>query len=89
MANRPSEPMNIVHAHNLNQPLDVPTPYGIRVSLRPTDTFARLLGTSWQRHHWYATRGERDRALADMAREHLYSREGDRPTVVFEPVEQH
>jgi hypothetical protein len=26
--------------------------------------------------------------MADMAREHLYSRSGDRPTLLFEPVEQ-
>jgi hypothetical protein len=80
--------MDICHAHNLNEPLDVPKPFGIRVTLPPTDTFARLLGSGWQQHHWYPTRGERDRALADMASEHLYSRQGDRPTVRFEPVEQ-
>jgi hypothetical protein len=80
--------MDICHSHNLNKPLDVPKPYGIRVSIRRTDTFARLLGSDWQRHHWYATRAERDQALADMASEHLYSRSGDRPTLLFEPVEQ-
>jgi hypothetical protein len=80
--------MEIVHEHNLLKPLDVPKPYGIRVSLPPRDTFTRLLGPGWQQHHWYATREERDRALAEMAREHLYSRRGDRPTVLFEPVEQ-
>ena len=80
--------MDICHSHNLNKPLDVAKPYGIRVSLPPMDTFARLLGTGWERHHWYATREERDAALAEMASEHLYSRVGDKPTVVFEPVEQ-
>ena len=80
--------MEICHSHNLNKPLDVAKHYGIRVSLPPTDTFARLLGTGWERHHWYPTREERDAALAEMASEHLYSRAGDRPTVVFEPVEQ-
>jgi hypothetical protein len=79
--------MNICHAHNLNKPLDVAKPYGIRVSLKPGDTFARLLGMGWQQHHWFGSREERDRALADMASEHLYSRRGDRPTVVFEAVE--
>jgi hypothetical protein len=80
--------MNICHEHNLNKPLDVQKPYGIRASLRPGDTFSRLLGMGWQQHHWFATREERDRALADMASEHLYSRRGDRPTVVFETVER-
>ena len=80
--------MDICHAHNLLKSLDAAKPYGIRVSMRATDTFARLLGGGWQRHHWYATRDERDRALADMASEHLYSRSGDKPTLLYEPVEQ-
>jgi hypothetical protein len=80
--------MDICHAHNLNKPLDVAKPFGIRVTLKPGDTFTRLLGPGWQQHHWYRTRLERDRALADMASEHLYSRAGDRPSVVFEAVEQ-
>jgi hypothetical protein len=79
--------MDICHPHNLNRPLDVPKPYGIRVSMRATDTFARLLGTGWHREHWYATRAERDAALRDMAGEHLYSRSGDKPPLVYEPIE--
>jgi hypothetical protein len=80
--------MDICHPHNLNKPLDTPKPYGIRVSMRANDTFARLLGTGWHREHWYATRDERDAALADMAGEHQYSRRGDKPTLKFEPIEQ-
>ena len=80
--------MEIVHEHNLNEPLDVPKPFGIRVTLPATDTFARIIGAGWQQHHWYRTREERDRALADMASEHLYSRHGDRPTVRFEACER-
>jgi len=80
--------MEIVHEHNLNEPLDVPKPFGIRVTLPATDTFARIIGAGRERHHWFRTREERDRALADMASEHLYSRHGDRPTVRFEPVER-
>ena len=80
--------MEICHPHNLVEPLDVPKPYGIRVRMRQNDTFARLLGTDWERLHWYATREERDRALADMASEHLYSRPGDRPTLIYEPIER-
>ena len=80
--------MDICHEHNLVKPLDTPKPYGIRVSMKATDTFARLLGTGWQRHYWYATRAERDAALAEMASEHLYSRHGDKPTLVYESVEQ-
>ena len=80
--------MDICHPHNLSSPLDVPKPYGIRVSMRPTDTFARLLGAGWYREHWYATSEERDAALKEMAGEHLYSRIGDKPTLIYEPVER-
>lgn len=80
--------MEICHPHNLSAPLDVPKPYGVRVSIRATDTFARLLGPGWHREHWYATAAERDAALKDMASEHLYSRHGDKPTLIFEAVER-
>ena len=81
-------PMEICHSHNLSAPLDVPKAYGVRVSIRATDTFARLLGPGWHREHWYATAAERDAALKDMAGEHLYSRRGDKPTLIFEAVER-
>jgi hypothetical protein len=80
-------PKDIVHPHNLVKPIDGRKPYGIRVRLAPGDTFARLLGGDWEKLHWFGTRPERDRALEDMASEHLYSRRGDRPTLIFEPVE--
>jgi hypothetical protein len=80
--------MDICHPHNLNQPLDVPKPYGIRVSMRSNDTLARLLGTGWHSEYWYPTREERDAALFEKAREHEYSRSGDKPTLKFEPIEQ-
>ena len=80
--------MEICHEHNLVKPLDRSKPYGISVRLQPGDSFARLLGDGWQQQHWFSTREERDDALADMASEHLYSRRGDRPTPIFEPVEQ-
>jgi hypothetical protein len=79
--------MEICHLHNLNRAPARERPFGIRVSLPPGDTFSGLLGRDWERFHWYTTAEERDRALEDMASEHLYSRRGDRPSVVFEPVE--
>ena len=63
--------MEICHSHNLSAPLDVPKPYGVRVSIRATDTFARVLGAYWHREHWDATAAERDAALKDMTSEHL------------------
>lgn len=78
--------MKVCHEHNATRPLDMPRPYGIRVRLKPRDTFARILGSDWEDTHWFATEHERDKALADMASEHLYSRRGDLPTLTFEPV---
>jgi hypothetical protein len=80
--------MDICHAHNLLEPLGVTKPFGIRVRMQSNDTFARLLGTDWQREYWYATGEERDHALREMAGEHLYSRVGDKPTLIYEPIEQ-
>jgi hypothetical protein len=65
----------------------LPRPYGIRVSLRPGDPFAKLLGSDWQKTHWFFTAAERDQKLEEMARKHEYSRIGDQPAVVFEKVE--
>lgn len=80
--------MNTCHAHNLNRHLDTDRPYGIRIRLPAGDSFQALLGKNWERLHWYATELERDRALEDMASEHLYSRRGDRPRLLFEPLAQ-
>jgi hypothetical protein len=80
--------MGIANAQNLVRGVPAqPRPYGIRVSLRPGDPFAKLLGTDWQKTHWYFTAAERDQKLDDMARKHEYSRIGDQPALVFEKVE--
>ena len=80
--------MGIANAQNLVRGIPVlPRPYGIRVSLRPGDPFARLLGSDWQKTHWFFTAAERDQKLEDMARKHEYSRIGDQPALVFEKVE--
>ena len=78
--------MAIAHEHNLNQPQPVSKPFGIRVRLRARDPFTRLVGADWQKLHWFATERERDAALADMAAQHLYSRRGDEPSVVYDKV---
>lgn len=80
--------MAISQEHNLNHPRQqVPLPYGVRVSLRAGDPFAKLIGAEWQRTHWYATAAERDAALADMSRRHEYSRKVDEPALDFRKVE--
>lgn len=82
--------MAISQPHNLRRPVlsESPSPYGVRVSLRPEDPFRKVLGPDWSRTHWYATAAERDAALAEMSRRHEYSRRGDRPALLYEKVEK-
>jgi hypothetical protein len=78
--------MTIASEHNLNGQPPAAMPFGIRVSLRASDPFTRLVGADWQKFHWFATEHERDGVLADMASRHPYSRRGDEPTVILEKV---
>lgn len=79
---RMSQPQNLK-----SPPVERQRPYGIRVSLPPGDPFRKLVGAEWHRLHWYATVSERDAAMAEMSHRHLYSRSGDKPTLVFEKIE--
>ncbi len=79
--------MDISAPHNLIDPLDdTERRYGIRVTIEPTDPFLRLIDPDWEKYHWYETAEERDHALTDMRERHLYSRDTDRPTLIFAPV---
>ena len=80
--------MKICHEHNASRPLDIERPYGIRVRIKSSDTFARIIGEDWVREHWYESEFERDQALTDMASRHPYSRRGDSPTLIYEPIER-
>lgn len=80
--------MKICHEHNANRTLDVQRNFGIRVRIKANDTFARIIGEDWTREHWYATEFDRDQALQDMASRHVYSRQGDTPTLIYEPIER-
>ena len=80
--------MTACHDHNLRRALPKNRPYGIRVRLPAGDPLTRILGANWEKHHWYETPSERDRALAEFSERHLYSRPGDRPTLVFEKVDR-
>jgi len=80
--------MKICHEHNSTRPPDAEQPFGIRVRIRATDTFARIIGEDWTHEHWYRSRFERDQALEDMSSRHLYSRRGDLPTLVYESIER-
>jgi hypothetical protein len=63
------------------------TTFGIRVSLPADDPFARLLDEGWNKTHWYHSRHERDREMQEMSREHQYSRKGDKPSLIFEAID--
>ena len=80
--------MDFVHRHNLVQPEKAggKRRFGIRVTLPPGDTFARLLGDDWERLHWYRTEEERDQAFDRMAIRHGYYRKTDAPTQVLEKL---
>ncbi|NUQ50113.1 MAG: hypothetical protein HUU27_09375 [Phycisphaerae bacterium] len=80
--------MEISQPNNATHPANVERKFGIRVSAPPGDTFRRLVGDEWQNFRWFASRAERDRALADMAARHRYSRIGDEPSLLLEPVER-
>ena len=79
--------MATCHAHNLRQPLPERRPYGIRIRLRGSDPFRNLVGDDWEKEHWFATRAERDRALAQMSGRYPYFRPGDQPALDFATVD--
>lgn len=56
------------------------------MKLPPGDTFSRLLGTDWEKTHWYATEAERDAAFRKLALRHGYYRKTDNPTQILEKV---
>lgn len=80
--------MSICHPHNLVTPLPINKRYGIRVKTRGNDPFRQLVGSDWIKEHWYASREERDEALADMSQRYIYFRPGDRPALDFEAIER-
>ncbi|MEM8984383.1 MAG: hypothetical protein AAGC71_15230 [Pseudomonadota bacterium] len=82
--------MNYSHRHNLVRPeqAGADRPFGIRSRLPATDPFTRLVGETWEHIDWYATREDRDRALARKRDRHGYYRTGDDVSVIYEAVER-
>ena len=80
--------MEFCHQHNLVRPETAGTErsFGIKVSLPTGDTFERLLGSDWERLHWYATESDRDLAFKQMAERHGYYRTTDTATQVLEKL---
>lgn len=62
--------------------------YGIRCTLPADDPMAapHLLGPAWEAFRWYESEHERDEAIEEFSREHLYSRRGDRPSVIYTKI---
>jgi hypothetical protein len=76
------------HTHNLvdKEQASSDRRFGIRVTLPASDTFAKMLGESWENIHWYRTEEERDLAFDNMATRHGYYRNTDTPTQVLEKI---
>lgn len=62
--------------------------FGISVSLPANDPLEHLLDPGWSRLHWFATAAERDSVMADMQRRHEYSRDSDKPALVFKAIDR-
>ena len=64
--------------------------FGIRCSLPPDDPMSapHLLGPDWEAYLWYQTGHERDAAYEDFSREHIYSRRGDKPSVIYTKIQR-
>jgi hypothetical protein len=64
--------------------------FGLHCTLPADDPMAaaHLLGPDWEAYRWFASAEERDAALADLSREHLYSRRGDKPSVIYTKVDR-
>ena len=62
--------------------------FGFRCTLPADDPMSapHLLGPDWVAERWYSSEQERDEALQDFANEHLYSRRGDKPSVIYTKV---
>ncbi|HEY3859111.1 MAG TPA: hypothetical protein VGM47_05800 [Gammaproteobacteria bacterium] len=62
--------------------------FGIRCTLPADDPMsaAHLLGPDWVAERWYDTEQERDEALEGFSNEHLYSRRGDKPSVIYTKI---
>ncbi len=82
--------MELSNSHNLRTTPPDPTAlkFGVRVTMSASDPMRSLLGNTWHKEHWFASRAERDDALAAMGMRHAYSRIGDTPSIRLVPIER-
>ncbi|MEC9376441.1 MAG: hypothetical protein VYA80_08765 [Pseudomonadota bacterium] len=62
--------------------------FGIRVEIQEDDPFINLIGKNWSTEYWFNDQFVRDEALKDMSSEHIYSRDGDKPTLIFTAIDK-
>ncbi|HVA55337.1 MAG TPA: hypothetical protein VNI53_06020 [Gammaproteobacteria bacterium] len=62
--------------------------YGIRCSLALDDPMSapHLLGPDWEAYRWFDTEQQRDADYEEYSREHIYSRRGDKPSVIYTKI---
>jgi hypothetical protein len=75
------------HEHNRSRPLPTsPKAWGIRLSLPGNDPMIALLGDDWHEYQWFASEAAREAKLAELERQFVYYRKGDKPSFVLERV---
>ncbi|MEL7311953.1 MAG: hypothetical protein AAFN07_10610 [Pseudomonadota bacterium] len=76
------------HEHNLVDASRIhdERPWGIRVTAPATDPFNKLVGSNWEKLHWFRTEAERDAKFSDMRERHGFYRIGDDPSIILERV---
>jgi len=75
------------HEHNRSRPPPSdPKAWGIRLSLPDNDPMLALLGHDWHEYQWFASEAAREAKLAQLQRQFVYYRKGDKPSFVLERV---
>ncbi len=81
--------MEICNDHNyIRRGPDPKGKFGIKISLPPGDSFAKIVGENWETFHWFCDSDSRNNAMAEMAKRHRYSRIGDNPRLVLQAIER-
>ncbi|MEO0574576.1 MAG: hypothetical protein AAF004_03870 [Pseudomonadota bacterium] len=80
---------NHCHTHNLVDPAQasVDKPWGITVTVPPTDPFNLLVGGKFEKSHWFETQQLRDSAFRTMRERHGFYRVGDDPSIILTRVD--
>jgi hypothetical protein len=82
--------VDFYHSHNLVDAgvIGGDRNFGIRVTLPESDSLNKVLGSDWERLHWYPSERQRDKAFDAMAVRHGYYRKTDSPTQILEKIDR-